>query len=60
MTVRLPTWYWVLVTVFVFIIAAIALTQMSHGLVCSNTTYSNEWNLTYLRNVTSFCSDGGD
>jgi hypothetical protein len=60
MTVRIPTWYWMLVTVFVFIIAAIALTQMSHGFTCENTTYSNEWNLTYLRNITSYCSDGGN
>jgi hypothetical protein len=26
---------------------------------CSTTVYSNNWTLEYLRNVTSYCSNGG-
>jgi hypothetical protein len=27
---------------------------------CNTTTYSSDWNLSYLRNVTRFCSNGGE
>jgi hypothetical protein len=35
---------------------------LAHGFEfdCEHTTYSGQWNLSYLRNVSRYCSDGDD
>ena len=29
-----------------------------YAIDCEHTTYSEDWNLTYLRNITALCSNG--
>jgi hypothetical protein len=43
------------------VIFGIAFSSTSvEGFSCNNTTYYSYWNLTYLRNITSYCSNGGN